>query len=111
MTSPSSSGVVAVGLSGDLTITAGKEERQFLVCSKTLARASPVFKAMLYGNFKEARPASLTEPWVVELPEDDAHSSEVLFNIIHSNFDRIPDALPLQKLFDILVVTDKYDMT
>ena len=106
-----SSGKLAFDPNGDLTIKAGKERREFLVCSRTVARASPVFKAMLYGNFKEARPADPTESWIVELPEDDADSTEILFNIIHSHFDRIPDALSLQSLFAALIVTEKYDMT
>jgi hypothetical protein len=36
---------------------------------------------------------------------------EILFNIIHSHFDRIPEVLSLQRLFKVLVVAEKYDMT
>ena len=96
---------------GDLTIKVGRRGREFLVCSKTVARASPVFKAMLYGNFKEARPADPTESWIVKLPEDDANSVEILFNIIHSHFDRVPDVLSLLGLFWVLVITEKYNTT
>ena len=106
-----SSGNLTFDANGDLTIKVGKGQREFLVCPKTLARASPVFKAMLYGDFKEARPANPTESWIIELPEDDADSTGILFNIIHSCFDRIPDILSLHQLFALLIVTEKYNMT
>lgn len=66
---------------------------------------------MLYGPFKEAQqPASPTESWIVELPEDGPDATEILFNIIHSHFGRIPNVLSLQELVGILVVAEKYDM-
>jgi BTB/POZ domain len=102
---------IAFDSNGDLTMKVGWREREFLVCSKTVARASPVFKAMLYGNFKEARPADPTESWIVNLPEDGSDSMEILFNIIHSHFDNISHNLSLENLFGVLVVAEKYDMT
>lgn len=42
---------------GDLTLIVGEDEQGFIVCSKTVARVSRPFKRMLYGHFKEAKPA------------------------------------------------------
>jgi len=71
---------------GDLTLIVGEDEQEFIVCSKTVARVSRPFKRMLYGHFKEAKPADNSVSWSVELLEDDATAVEILMNIVHSNF-------------------------
>ena len=104
---------------GDLTLIVGLPgtpmSSRFLVCSRTLSRASPVFKAMLYGSFKEAFPDD-PKNWVVTLPEDNPGDAMILLDIIHSRFGQIPSqlgqgSLSLDKLYHILVFADKYDMT
>ncbi|KAI0477142.1 hypothetical protein GGR56DRAFT_691413 [Xylariaceae sp. FL0804] len=88
----------------------------FVVCSRALARASPVWKRMLYGGFAESqrRPASLDSSssssfdatttttttttsgggggghWTVELPEDDAGAMATLLHIVHGRFGQLP---------------------
>ncbi|KAJ1324717.1 BTB/POZ domain-containing protein 3/6 [Microdochium nivale] len=62
-----------------------KQPVKFQVCSRALARASPVFKTMLYGGFAEARPSDGGE-WLVELPDDPAPAMKQLFEIMHSQF-------------------------
>jgi hypothetical protein len=54
---------------------------------------------------------SITENWVVELPDDDPVGIKVLLHIIHSNYELVPPIVNLQYLYKILVVSDKYDMT
>ncbi|KAF4420404.1 hypothetical protein CFRS1_v015485 [Colletotrichum fructicola] len=84
---------------GDLHLVVGSDVRDrdpstFLVCSKALARASPVFEKMLFGPFAESRSSpesSKQEPaWVVHLPEDDPDHMEAVLNILHFNFKEIP---------------------
>ena len=60
--------------------------------------------------WQESKPAS-GESWVVELPEDPAEPMEIILDIIHGRFERIPKALSLQDLCDLLALTNKYDMT
>ncbi|KAI1408596.1 hypothetical protein F5Y13DRAFT_171829 [Hypoxylon sp. FL1857] len=106
-------------------VVGGKNAVTFVVCPKTLARASPFFKTLLYGGFAESKQpgkSSSTE-WIVELPEDCPHAMEILLNIIHSYFDKIPvsvDPLPSHSptrafkcwsLYKLTVITDKYDLT
>lgn len=98
---------------GDLTIIVGEGDgkREFLVCSRSLARASPVFQKMLFGCFREAR--SLQDPldaWVVPLPEDSADAAELVLSIVHGHFHEVPYSLPATHLHSVLVFTDKYDM-
>ncbi|KAI0183591.1 hypothetical protein EV127DRAFT_446571 [Xylaria flabelliformis] len=88
----------------------------YIVCSKALSRASPVWKTLLYGGFAESKPssASSASDWVVELPDDDPKAVETILNIIHSRFDLLPrttDLIDLDDLYQLTVLTDKYDLT
>ncbi|KAK1833416.1 hypothetical protein QBC39DRAFT_302761 [Podospora conica] len=102
---------------GDLTLVVGPEgnEVEFLVCSRTLSRASPVFKAMLYGKFhwKESHPKTPSQsPWVVSLPDDCPGTTRIFLSIIHACFDQVPTACEsVEELYPILVMADKYEMT
>ncbi|KUI74519.1 hypothetical protein VM1G_10091 [Cytospora mali] len=98
---------------GDLRLDVGENDKvqRFKVCSKTLSRASKVFKAMLYGNFVESKPDSPGHEWVVELPEDDPKSLATVLYIIHNTFSKVPNAVTRDELFGITVLTNKYDMT
>ncbi len=95
----------------DLTLLVGEEKREFDVCSKAMARSSAVFKAMLYGSFRESQPIDKTEPWIVELPDDDADGLSVLLDIVHSRFHLVPETVAPDRLHRILIVSHKYDMT
>ncbi|KAI0021728.1 hypothetical protein F4780DRAFT_263363 [Xylariomycetidae sp. FL0641] len=93
----------------------GHEHEQavvFRVCSKTMSRASPVWKRLLYGGFAESiKPHN--QDWVVYLPEDDPKALATLLNIIHSRFEHVPrvtDAFSLDYLYQLTVFTDKYDL-
>lgn len=98
---------------GDLRLDVGEDEnvQRFIVCSRTLSRASKVFKAMLYGNFVESKPSSKEHEWVVALPEDDPASLATVLYAIHNKFSKVPDSVTQGELFNITVLTDKYDMT
>lgn len=98
---------------GDLVLRVGAEaderEQDYVVCSNTLRRSSPVWKSMLYGGFKEAKPAEGS--WVVSLPDDQADPMLVILNIIHTRFILVPRQPPLSEIYHILTLAHKYDMT
>jgi len=106
---------VDIDRDGDLTLVVGPEHRKFLVCSRALSRASPVFKQMLYGNpqWQESRPKDPSQlPWVVKLPDDNHDATKTLLEIIHSRFVYVSSTCgKIEELYEILVVADKYDMT
>jgi hypothetical protein len=84
----------------------------FVVCSRTLARVSPVFDRMLFGHFAEPATGKETKAaWVVELPEDEPAAMEVFLNIAHGRFDRIPAVLGIDELYHLTVLTNSYDAT
>jgi hypothetical protein len=95
---------------GDLRLEVGKEKVSFIVCARTLARASPVFKAMLFGQFKEAKPAKGL--WVVALPEDHPEGLRILLNVVHNNYPAVPrfHGLSFAVVKGLAVMADKYDM-
>ncbi|KAK1833402.1 hypothetical protein QBC39DRAFT_46568 [Podospora conica] len=105
---------------GDLTVVvgpggpgSGPHTSTFLVCSHALSRSSPIFKTMLYGSFRESRLANTgPEPWTVKLPDDHPTHATILFNIVHSHFNKVSAVvISLELLYGILAFTDKYDMT
>ncbi|EQB44002.1 hypothetical protein CGLO_17288 [Colletotrichum gloeosporioides Cg-14] len=101
---------------GDLTLKVGdKRDKklcvyEFVVCSRSLARWSSVFRAMLFTGFAESRPKD-DAPWTIEMPEDSVSPVFLLLSIVHGHFQHIPKSLPQDHLYQLLVVTEKYDMT
>ncbi|KAI0861661.1 hypothetical protein F4860DRAFT_475817 [Xylaria cubensis] len=103
---------------GDLRIDVGVyPAKSFVVCSRTLARTSLFWDKLLYGEFGESKKPCLQDDsleWTVKLPEDNPTAMGLLLNITHGRFDVVPsyeDLLSIRDLYDISVVTDKYDMT
>ncbi|KAJ5018025.1 hypothetical protein K4K57_006601 [Colletotrichum sp. SAR 10_99] len=96
---------------GDLTLSVGEDgvAYEFVVCSRTLSRWSPVFRTMLFGGFAESRPAEAA--WSVSLPEDLPSAMFLVLSIIHGCFEDVPTSLSQFELYQTLAVTEKYDMT
>lgn len=104
---------IKIDSDGDLTLVVGQgeEKREYLVDSRAISRASPVFKRMLNGPFVEGRPVDPSLPWAVSLPEDDPQAACTILKIAHSSVEDIPtDALRLHDFYKILVFSEKYDM-
>ncbi|KAJ1324706.1 BTB/POZ domain-containing protein [Microdochium nivale] len=101
------------------TYSDARHTTRFRVCSRALARCSPVFRTMLYGPFVESRPADpATEDWVVTLEDDDAIALEDLLYLMHSRYDdfsldpRQPDTGSIafiEALYHFITAVDKYD--
>ncbi|KAJ8129440.1 hypothetical protein O1611_g4191 [Lasiodiplodia mahajangana] len=102
---------------GDLSLDVGiYPARSFMVCSRTLARVSRFWDKMLYGEFIESKkpsPQDDSPEWTVKLPEDNPTAMGLLLSIIHGRFDVVPsyeDLLYVRDLYNVSVITDKYDM-
>ncbi|KAK4193210.1 hypothetical protein QBC35DRAFT_543089 [Podospora australis] len=89
----------------------GSEEAAatFRVCSSALRRQSPVWKAMLFGPWKESKPTDGSE-WIVKLPNDKLSAMKVLLAIVHGRFEDIPGPMSIFQLDDLVILLDKYDM-
>ncbi|KAI1802631.1 hypothetical protein F4811DRAFT_572819 [Daldinia bambusicola] len=102
---------------GDVRLRVGQNRDSvaviFTVCSRSLARVSPVFDRMLYGGFAEGRSnhGKDGDGWVVNLPEDSPAAMAVLLSIVHGRFEQVPKALSVDELYDLTVLTNFYDAT
>ncbi|OTB09884.1 hypothetical protein K445DRAFT_17198 [Daldinia sp. EC12] len=102
---------------GDVRLRIGQDRDSvavvYTVCSRSLARVSPVFDRMLYGGFSEGRSnqGKDAEDWIVDLPEDKPAAMAVLLSITHGRFEQVPKALSVDELYDVTVLTNFYDAT
>jgi hypothetical protein len=109
-------GKVTVDPRGDLTLVIGLADtgrgpsQHFQVCSRTLARTSPVLERMLYGSFSESNAQHKTD-WSIDLPEVKPAPFALLAFISHGHFDRVPKAVSTDDLFDLIILTHYYDCT
>jgi hypothetical protein len=112
----SRTGTVVIDSRGDLTLGIGLSEtgdcpaQSFQVCSRTLARTSPVLERMLYGSFAESNAQRQTD-WTIDLPEVKPAPLALLAYICHGLFDRVPRVLSTDELFDLIILTHYYDCT
>jgi len=93
---------------GDLTLVAGEPgslngTTRILVSRKVLSIASPVWKAMLTGHFREKDALELP------LPDDDLSALMIVLHIAHLRFNRLPDSMTLSDLLQLAKLCDKYD--
>ncbi|KAG7293576.1 hypothetical protein NEMBOFW57_003629 [Staphylotrichum longicolle] len=65
---------------------------------------------MLFGSFSEGQDQQKGDDWTVTFPEDSPDSLRILLNAAHSKFDAIPTTLPNEAVFNLTVLSDKYDM-
>ncbi|KAF5613634.1 uncharacterized protein FTJAE_13884 [Fusarium tjaetaba] len=96
---------------GDVKLCVGETDPvTFTACSRALARASPVFERMLFGQFMESKPSN-GEDRLVELPEDERKALSTFLNISHGQFDQVPRNPSIDDLYDLTVLSNYYDGT
>jgi hypothetical protein len=93
-------------VNGDLVLLVGEDfgsTHQFRVCRNTLCMASPVWRAMLSGEFVEAK--------LGEIPfaDDDPDALLLVLRIAHLRFHEIPQQMTRHKLVEVATICDKYD--
>ncbi|KXJ84951.1 hypothetical protein Micbo1qcDRAFT_181225 [Microdochium bolleyi] len=103
---------------GEVRQATSKEKPcQFQVCSRTMARVSDSFDAMLYRNgWREAKPeAAGKKPWVVNLPDDSPATTKELLPAMYGNLrlfgclDMSSSAnIEIRRIFELFVLADKY---
>lgn len=106
--------VLAAGDKSDDTTSTTNETLHLIVSSKVLSVASPIFKRMFFGDFKEARELAQSQAtaqvYTLELPEDDPLATLILCSILHpcAKTDQVPERPDTTTLKDLAVLTDKY---
>ncbi|KAF7945757.1 uncharacterized protein EAE97_004795 [Botrytis byssoidea] len=79
-----------------------------LVSSKHMSFASPVFKAMLTGEFREAVELREKGGTKIPLPDDDVDAMITLVKVIHGRLKSISKCTNLILLTKIAILVDKY---
>lgn len=103
---------ITIDEAGDLWLIVGTgwDSITLLVDSRTLCRASKVFRSMLRAGFMESKPQDQGH-WEVKLPDDKSLPFIILMDIIHCEFERTPVHISLYNLHDVCILANKYDMT
>ena len=95
---------------GDLKLLVGADRVVFRVCSRTLARSSPVWEALLYGPFSEGKAQQEGDTWEIPLPEERPEELGIILSVMHGKFDNLPQAIACGELHKLAVLAYKYDM-
>jgi hypothetical protein len=103
---------ITIDKAGDLWLIVGTgwDSITLLVDSRTLCRASKVFRSMLRAGFMESKPQDHGH-WEIKLPDDKSLPFIILMDIIHCEYERTPIHISLHNLYDVCILTNKYDMT
>ncbi|KAK2773411.1 BTB/POZ domain-containing protein [Colletotrichum kahawae] len=98
---------------GDVIMVIGPKKKEFRLHSQILKAASKVFKAMLGPKFAAGQHlvnnGSHNDPVKINLPEDDACSMGILFELIYYRHDILSDTYDIP-FFDVARAADKYDL-
>ncbi|KAI9882231.1 MAG: hypothetical protein M1823_006025 [Watsoniomyces obsoletus] len=94
-----------VGDSDELEVTVDVE---VLVSSKHLSLASPVFKAMLRGSFRESVKLANTKEVEVRLPDDDADIMLLMLKVIHHHWRSASRSIDFVTIKNVALMVDKY---
>ena len=94
---------------GDLRLEIGPSFASFQVDSRSLARASAVWRNGLFGD------AARTErvqgrPWIIQLPDDDETALSILLGIAHGVLPRSPGRYQPNEIYHLTIAAAKFDM-
>ncbi|KAF1918156.1 hypothetical protein BDU57DRAFT_189207 [Ampelomyces quisqualis] len=105
---------ITVASRGDVIFKLGEEGEtvtKVLISSLVMGLSSPVFDAMLNGNFAEGQARLPDQPREVALPEDDTQAMLLVFRITHMQTSDLPERLSIDAFADFALVCDKYQCT
>ncbi|KAI0146792.1 hypothetical protein BJ166DRAFT_629301 [Pestalotiopsis sp. NC0098] len=98
---------------GDLTLRIGPdgEAEDYIVDPRALARASPVFERMLYGDFAEGNQSAgeAIGGWTVRLPDDNPWTMGRFLSTMHGKYDESLGVLSIDEIYDLILVAHYYD--
>jgi len=94
-----------------ITLTTTKNPTKLLVSSHHLINASPYYRALLTGPFREASILRANGTVNITLPDDNPTAMIAVMNAVHGRFFSVPGRkIKLELLKDIAVVVDKYEL-
>ncbi|KAK3332906.1 hypothetical protein B0T19DRAFT_483060 [Cercophora scortea] len=102
---------------GDVILFVKDTERhwggEFLVSSKVLTLASPVFATMMGPNFMEGQKLrsgqAQGKPPTITVEEDDLDAMQTILGVLHFKINLVPSTITPEQIAKIAVHCDKYD--
>lgn len=96
---------------GDATfILSGSEcPQEYLVSSKVLSLASPVFSKLFGPNFKEGQEIRRGDHPRISLEDDDPKAMGLILSILHHKSSQVPLKMEPEALATLAIHCDKYD--
>jgi hypothetical protein len=77
--------------------------------SKHMKLASPVFRRMSAGKWKESRNLAAGKRFEIQSECEDVDAMLILMNIIHGRGSKVPREVTLDKLVEVAVLVDYYE--
>lgn len=89
---------------GDWALFVGPDKQAFRVCSRSLARASPVF------NKQKLDIGADLDRWKFNVPQADPRALRIILQIAHGRLELVPPKLTLDMLMEVVYLADRCDM-
>ncbi|KAK2595510.1 hypothetical protein QQS21_006785 [Conoideocrella luteorostrata] len=83
-----------------------------LVCSRALARTSPILQFQLqelFSTTSRLKESSSLERLVIEVPECDSEALTIFLNIAHAHFLDVPQTLGIDALYNLTIITFRFN--
>lgn len=94
-----------------LSLTTSNPPTKLLVSSTHLIHASPYYRALLTGPFREAHDLHTNGSVKITLSEDNPDAMLAIMNAVHGRFFAVPGRrINLELLKDIAVLVDRYEL-
>jgi len=106
---PSNRTIKVLDQEGDLRLEIGPELAPFLVDSRALARASPVWRRSLFGDAATTQRVQ-GRPWIVQLPNDNEQALSFLLGVAHGILPKSPESFRPHDVYALSVAAAKFDM-
>ncbi|OTA07737.1 hypothetical protein A9Z42_0086490 [Trichoderma parareesei] len=110
---PSMSETVQLDPEGDATLLINGngpgDTKRYLVSSKVLSLASPVFSKLFGPNFREGQEIRRGDCTCISLEEDDPKAMGLILSVLHYKCAQVPLAMEPKELATLAMHADKYD--
>ncbi|KAM3506620.1 hypothetical protein MY11210_007468 [Beauveria gryllotalpidicola] len=97
---------------GDIEVQVSGGTTRYIVCSRALARTSPLLRSRMRQDFvADTQDRCTRRSVMIELDGNDEDSLTILFNIAHAHFLAVPRTLSIQQMYNLSMLTSCYNCT
>ncbi|KAF1738461.1 hypothetical protein CRV24_000387 [Beauveria bassiana] len=97
---------------GDIEVQVSGDTSRYVVCSRALARMSPVLRSQTrQDSVADTQDRCTRRRVLVQLDGNDDDSLTILFNIAHAHFLAVPRTLSIKQMYNLSILTSRYKCT